>query len=255
MNIDDTIFQKYLNEAPLKDYVNAWIFHQIEEKQYLFDVPDKRLIPVVQVLYNCVEKAVLHFTPCKQKLWRALFSDYNLRLQDYTIHRVVGCPAPYEAMVRQNTKRQEVIVFDLIRLSRYGIDRAQKIIQAMMTHECAHILLHQDYVPSAAETYKEKLLYMRFDEGLAHFLATNKKLSQAELACNKEKAKQLFQQALHEREPKKQDILLRRACSGPYWKKFACITGMFEWADLYAASGINGMLSAYQRGWQLFGSQ
>ncbi|MET1249982.1 hypothetical protein ABWW58_14475 [Sporolactobacillus sp. STCC-11] len=122
----------------------------------------------------------------------------------------------------------------------------------MMTHECAHLLLHQDYPTTYAKTSIEKLSYMLFDEGLAHTLATTRQLSNPELLDRKEDALHSYRQALHEQDPDRQHSLLINACSGPYWNKFACVAGMFLWADLYSHSGLNGVIAAYKEGWQDF---
>ncbi|MCQ2009815.1 MULTISPECIES: hypothetical protein [Sporolactobacillus] len=253
MNIDNTIIQKYLNGSPSEDYADEWIFHHIEENDYLFEKPVEAMKPQVLELYHDMRNTVQHFVPCHKQLWNALFPEYEKRLKKCIIQLVVGCPSPYEAMVRENTQHEEVIIFDLIRFTRYGMRRAQEIIRSMMTHECAHFLLHQDYPSTNAKTYLEKLGYMLFDEGLAHFLAQNKQLNNPELLKRKKDALQSYQQALSEQDFKQQQALLIRACSVPYWNKFACIAGMFLWADIYSNSGINGVIAAYKEGWRQFG--
>jgi hypothetical protein len=239
VNIDDTIVQKYLSGAPSIEYADAWIFHHIEENDNLFEEPVEAMKPHVLELYHAVQDMVQHLVPCHKQLWNALFPEYSERLKGCTIQLVVGCPAPYEAMGRENSQHDEVIIFDLIRFTRYGMSRAQEIIRGMMTHECAHFLLHQDYPSTSAKTYLEKLSYMLFDEGLAHFLAQNKQLNNPELLNRKNDAFTLYRQALHEQDPDRQQTLLVNACSGLYWDKFACIAGMFLWADIYSHSGIN----------------
>lgn len=252
MDIDDTIVQKYLNGSPSEDYADAWIFHHIEKDEYLFEEPVETLKPQVLELYQGVQDTVQHFVPCNEVLWNAQFPQYRERLKGCTIQLVVGCPSPYEAMVRENTQHDEVIIFDLIRFTRYGMSRAQEIIRSMMTHECAHLLLHQDYPSTNAKTYLEKMRYMLFDEGLAHFLATTKQLSNSELLERKKDALQSYRHALQEQDPEQQQTLLIRACSGPYWNKFACIAGMFLWADISSSSGIGGVIDAYKEGWHRF---
>jgi hypothetical protein len=93
---------------------------------------------------------------------------------------------------------------------------------------------------------------MLFDEGLAHFLATTKQMNNPELLNRKKDALQSYQQALQEQDPDRQHTLLVNACSGSYWDKFACIAGMFLWADIYSHSGINGVIAAYKEGWRRF---
>ncbi|MCO7126459.1 hypothetical protein NIE88_11840 [Sporolactobacillus shoreicorticis] len=252
MNIDNTIVQKYLNGVPSNEYADDWIFHHIEENNYLFEEPSQAIKTQIFELYQGVQDMARHFVPCHTQLWDALFPQYRERLNSCTIQLVVGCPAPYEAMVRENTHHEEVIIFDLIRFTRYGISRAQEIIRSMMTHECAHILLHQDYPASHAKPYIEKLSYMLFDEGLAHFLATSEPLNNPELLHYKKSTFRTYQQAFSEQDSKQQQALLIRACSGPYWNKFACIAGMFLWADIYSSSGIKGACTAYTNGWREF---
>lgn len=252
MKIDDTIVQKYLSGAPSNEYAEAWIFHHIEENDYLFEEPNDAMKPQVFELYYAVQDMVQHFVPCHKQLWNRLFPEYEKKLKNCTIKLVVGCPSPYEAMVRENGQHEEVIIFDLIRFTRYGMRRAKEIIRSMMTHECAHLLLHQDYPASNAKIYLEKLSYMLFDEGLAHFLAQNKQLNNPKLLDYKNDAFQSYRQAWQEHDRDQQHTLLVSACSGPYWDKFACIAGMFLWTDIYSSSGIIGVHTAYKEGWRRF---
>ncbi|MET1249981.1 hypothetical protein ABWW58_14470 [Sporolactobacillus sp. STCC-11] len=68
MNIDDAIVQKYLNGSPSKDYDDAWIFHHIEENDYLFEKPVEAMKPQVLELYHDMRDTVQHFVPCHKQL-------------------------------------------------------------------------------------------------------------------------------------------------------------------------------------------
>lgn len=120
-----------------------------------------------------------------------------------------------------------------------------------------HILAHQDFPETQTETYKEKMAFLFFDEGLAHFLAMNQDAkvynwTSEENLQRKRKALQQFSEALQEEDNKIQNHLLIAACSGSFWNKFACIAGMFQWADIYLKSGIAGLTQAYHAGWRAF---
>lgn len=247
----------YLNGTPSRNYSDSWIFSEIEEGHYLFEEPDKNLSSKVLEIRNSVYKEIQSFVPFNDEIWNELFPESQQRLSAISVQLVVGCPYPYEAMVREDADHREVIVFDLIRFTRYGWHRASEIVRAMLTHECVHILLHQDYPENRAAPYQEKMDFLLFDEGLAHFLSMDERINHydwnsAESITRKKKSFRSFTEAFEEQDEDKQNIMLKEACTGHFWDKFACIAGMFLWAAVYSVSGIHGVKRTYASGWKKF---
>ncbi|TGA97688.1 hypothetical protein E4665_11335 [Sporolactobacillus shoreae] len=257
MKINAAIVDDYLNGVSSDRYSDSWVFNEIEKGEHLFDEPDRDLAPKVQEIRDRVDQVVNSFIPFNYKIWSGLFPESQKRLESVFVQLVVGCPSPYEAMVREDLNHREVIIFDLIRFNRYGSLRASEIVRAMLTHECAHILLHQDYPENSAASYKDKMKFLLFDEGLAHFLALSEDVEQydwnnKESMARKKESFHIFNEVIQEQDKNRQKIFLRNACSGHFWEKFACITGMFLWSDTYASSGIKGVKTVYEKGWKNF---
>jgi len=85
---------------------------------------------------------------------------------------VVGCPDPYDAMVR-NYENKQYVVLDLIQFTKYvdlGYD-VEQIIKQLITHEIAHICIHKKYPVPTSQNYQELLKHITFDEGFAHILS------------------------------------------------------------------------------------
>ncbi|MDF2910752.1 MAG: hypothetical protein K0Q56_1633 [Sporolactobacillus laevolacticus] len=256
MIVNTEIVQQYLIGKSSNDYSDSWIFHSIEEGQYLFEEPDPGQIPIITQMVEEIQTQLDPFVPFNQDLWDTLFPMTASRLQKVTIQLVVGCPSPYGAMVRTAPDGSETIIFDLIRMSYYksAQNDVSEIIRKMLTHECAHLLLHQDYPESEANTYREKLSYLLFDEGLAHFLAMDEQVNNydwtsSETLERKDKAFHDFSEAYKEENPDQQKQNLINACAGAFWDKFACIAGMFRFAEIYQMNRRAGIKYAYQKGW------
>ncbi|MFT8363063.1 MAG: hypothetical protein ABF608_07745 [Sporolactobacillus sp.] len=252
MHVDTAIVDHFLHHDPIETYCHSWLYSAIEPERYLFETPDSQGTADVAMMKDYVNQMVTDFHPNNERVWRAVFPCGPKQLETVSIQLVVGCPAPYEAMVRTDASDHERIIFDLIRMLRYGVDQAKSIITDMLTHETAHSLLHMDYPENQPVTYREKLIYMRFDEGLAHFLAARDDWQNVQNQGRRLYADDAFLKAIRENDPARQGHLLIRACTGSYWEKFACISGLFQWADVYDKFGENGVTRAYRNGWRLF---
>lgn len=163
---------------------------------------------------------------------------------------MVGCPNPYDAMVREYNE-EEYVILDLIRLGEYVKNgyNLENIMKQSLTHEFAHKCIGEKYRISDNLSYIEKLSYITFDEGFAHLLSYKENIENhdfnSEIYIEKfNKSKKVLAQSINEKEIIEQERLSLSANSGVYWDKFAAICG-----KLYLAKHINSLLEIYEKGW------
>lgn len=178
MKLDREIVDRFLAGQEIAD---SWIFSQIEEGKHCFDLSDAvGKEGEIREITRRVSNFVNDFVPENEEVYRQLFPDYPTQLQQVQVCLTVGCPNPYDAMVRQREEggvKQEVIVFDMVRFLAYG-ERALELISRLVTHETAHILMHKRWPVLAQEVpYRRQLQSFCFDEGFAHLLACGEKIA------------------------------------------------------------------------------
>jgi len=246
MKIDDSIVKAYLNDET--HYNQHWIFSKItEDGNHMFSEPNQSDHEKVRALHQEVIMQLNDFTPFNENLFTALFPNWKEQIKNVNIILSVGCPSPYDAMVR-TYKGTQYMIFDLIQFLKYDIDSFDlvSIVIGMITHEFAHVCLQAQYSLSSSR-YKQVLEHMAFDEGFAHLLAFKKdiyavdfsKMIDAHYRVSIEK----LRMAAIEVDVDKQKILLEAANTGAYWDKFASISG-----KLYLASHVDQLLELYQAG-------
>jgi hypothetical protein len=253
MQLDISIVQSYLQGK--EDYAEHWLFSHIADNgAYLFDKPDAAQREAVTEALEQTQAALQDFRPYNLELFSALFPDWRERIRDVRVILAVGCPAPYDAMVRAYDGR-EYIIYDLIRFLEYqkfGKD-IPSLIRQLLTHEVSHVCLHADY-PVVTAPYREKLGYIAFDEGFAHLLAFADGIEhcdfRAMLQAHQQDARDKLSAALSETDPRRQAEYLEASNSGPYWDKFAAISG-----KLYLASHFDRIREIYQNGPSAFLSE
>ncbi|ARC86369.1 hypothetical protein U732_3449 [Clostridium argentinense CDC 2741] len=250
MIVNDDIIIKYFNNTNCDDYNKHWVFDNIEENQYLFEKPLCENKDIVQDVYKKIKCMLNEFTPVNEKLFRRLFPNFQEVLKRTKVILVVGCPNPYDAMVREYNK-EAYVIFDLIRLGEYikNGHNLENIIQQLLTHEFAHKCIREKYRINDNLSYIEKLNYITFDEGFAHLLSYKEDIENynfnSEIYIEKfNKSKKVLAQSINEKEIKEQERLLLSANSGAYWDKFASICG-----KLYLAKHIDSLLEIYEKGW------
>jgi hypothetical protein len=249
MNIYDSMIKSYLNDKD--DYKEHWLFFEITENdEYVFEQPDPDLKVKVKFIYNKTCDNLNNFSPFNEPLFTKLFPKWRELVNDVNVILAVGCPSPYDAMVREHDGTQYIIL-DLIRFLSYEnkTDDIISIIVGMITHEFAHVCIHNDY-PYQPNNYTDKLKYIVFDEGFAHLLALNNNISSFDFSNMikqhyKESVRKL-KLALTERDIVKQEIFLEDSNSGSYWAKFAAIIG-----KLYLASHLDSLHNIYKSGPEL----
>lgn len=246
MNIDDSIIKRYLEDK--NDYANHWLFNSIlDNGEFTFDKPNIENKDKVRAIYKKIYDSLNNFTPYNVEIFSKLFPRWQELIYSVNILLAVGCPAPYDAMVRKYDGK-EYVIFDLIRLMSYEKESNDivSLIRSMITHEFAHICIHDDY-PVIDNNYEDKLKYITFDEGFAHLLAFNDNINTYNfdemIKPHYPTAFNALQIALSETDILKQKKYLEKANCGSYWSKFAAISG-----KLYLASNINYLYDIYDSG-------
>lgn len=245
MNIDTTIVNDYLSGGC--QYKSHWIFKSIDEdKGFLFESPLVTKMQVVQNGMNDVLSSLKEFCPYNLGLFKRLFPKWKELCDTVNIILTVGCPAPYDAMVREHDG-EEFIILDLIRLLEYKADIGM-LMTPFLTHELTHICIHADYpdVPAGAD-YCNRLKYITFDEGFAHLLAYRDNIENIDFSSlvkeHYQKAFYKLKEAISERESEKQKAYLEESNAGDYWNKYGAICG-----KLYLAMTLDNLEMVYKAG-------
>ncbi|MDO5410330.1 MAG: hypothetical protein Q4F21_07735 [Lachnospiraceae bacterium] len=246
MHIDNSIIKSYLQGS--SSYKSHWIFdHILDNGEYIFEEPKKIEAEKVRNIYEKIQKNLTSFIPFNVELFSMLFSDWENKFNDINIVLAVGCPSPFDAMVRQYNGR-EYMVFDLVRFLDYeqqGKDILSVII-GMITHETAHICIHADHSIDTCG-YQQQLSYITFDEGFAHLLAFTDQISKYDfckiIEMHYEGSLQKLKAALSEEDFDQQKKYLQQSNCGAYWDKFAAISG-----KLYLASHMDHLCEIYKAG-------
>ncbi|HEX3020821.1 MAG TPA: hypothetical protein VHP81_00320 [Lachnospiraceae bacterium] len=247
MFIDDSLVLDYLQNRNSDSMGEHWIFSNIEEGQHLYEKPDSALCDAIENLYRRVIGILKDFTPFNERLISSLFPNWRSLFDTTNILLIVGCPNPYDAMVRQHDG-VEYIIFDLIRFQSYVEqgDNVEDIVRRIITHECIHSCIHKDY-PVPKEDYKSILKHAVFDEGFAHLLAFRENIEGVDLTVAIEKdyrrCLKKLSEAISETNVMRQSTLLEESISGPYWEKFGAIS-----AKLFLAKNIDRLEYWYQNG-------
>lgn len=246
MNIDDSMIKSYLAEKD--DYKSHWLFNSIlDNGEYTFDKPNNEYKEKIKEIYEKIYENLINFTPYNVEVFSTLFPKWENLINDINVILAVGCPSPYDAMVREHEER-EYVIFDLIRFMSYEKDGYDilSLIKGMITHEISHICIHNDY-PVIDRTYKEKLTYITFDEGFAHLVSFNDNINSYNFSSMIEEhfkdSVRKLQMALSETNIVRQKEYLEESNCGAYWSKFAAISG-----KLYLASNIENLYNIYKAG-------
>lgn len=248
MFVDDHIVLKYLNGDSGNTIKNHWIFSTIEKENYLFENPDMKKKEDVSKILTKIQDKLSNFSPLNKDIYSALYPDWLDITKDMNILLVVGCPNPYDAMVREHEGKL-YIIFDLIRFSDYkdkGYD-IDFVIKQLITHETSHLCLHKKYPVLNSNNFVEQLKYITFNEGFAHLLGFKDDVEKFDFSeiINKYYHISFLQlkEALAEKDTQKQVDWLRKSNSGQYWGKFAAISG-----KLFLANHIEEVQKIYNDG-------
>ncbi|WP_425449263.1 hypothetical protein [Dethiothermospora halolimnae] len=241
MGIDAKIIDSYLEEKSLDKVKNHWIFHSISPSKYLFEEPLLEDYGLIKNTYKQIKKAFKTFKPLNLKLWESIFGQYEGIPKTVSIYLVVGCPDPYDAMIREDNNGNLSMIFDLAILSKYTKEpsKVYELILQMITHELTHVYINNDYKDKTKNlSVHEKMKYIMFDEGFAHFLSYKKEVltidwEDENLIRKKKKAYSTLDYEMNNFIGENEKDLLERSNSGPYWDKFGALSGLFIIADYY----------------------
>lgn len=246
MNIDVSIINDYLNDEV--SYEKHWIFNSIlGNNQYLFDKPSHNLKESISSTMKKVIDILKSFIPYNVVLFSKLFLNWKELSKNVNVILAVGCPKPYDAMIREHNEK-DYIILDLVRLLDYHEDISE-VIKKFFTHELIHVCIKVDYPFNIKNesSYKKILEYLVFDEGFAHLLSFKENVCEFDFSelikTHYNKSIKQLKIALTEEELSKQIDHLNQANSGIYWNKFAAITG-----KLYLANNLNDLFSIYKAG-------
>lgn len=254
MIIDDSLVLKYLSRENVNNISRHWVFQNIVKGKHLFEVPDDiKRYEINQMLIN-IKKILLEFKPLNEEIYSTLYPEWKSIVKDMNVLLVVGCPSPYDAMVRVN-EGKEYIIFDLIRFYDYNAKECDfdMLVRKLITHEASHLCLHMKYPVPTSENFIEQLKYIVFDESFAHLLSFKDNIRDIDWDTiikeyyNKSLTK--LKEAMQEKDYHKQVVLLEQSNSGSYWDKFASISGKLFLAnhleiieDIYNG-GINNFIT------------
>lgn len=246
MIIDSAIVENYLQGN--SNYETHWIYSKLAEHgEYLFERPDIAIKEEIHAISGLVASELENFSPYNRKLMDHLFPEWRAVLEKTHILLSVGCPAPYDAMVR-NHQGTKYIIFDLTQLLQYqkdGMD-ISKILKGLITHEMIHVCIRKDY-SCEHEAYEDKLRFIAFDEGFAHLLSLRDEISRYDFSemLNKhyDTSKKKYNSALLETDKSIQEKNIVESNTGDYWNKFAAIVG-----KLYLAQNMDRLVEIYRSG-------
>jgi hypothetical protein len=250
MKIDDSIVVKYLQDD--LDFQDHWVFSEIVAGKILFELPDLQRKKDVRELLDQSKTLIEGFQPCNSAIYTDLFPAWQEITAEITVLFAVGCPRPYDAMVR-SFQNQEYIILDLLRFLDY-VDKGhhpESLIRQLVTHETLHTCLHRDYDPKDWHDYRRALMFTAFDEGFAHLISMQANILATNFSERIDRyyrpSLTTFKKALLEENEETQNILIEQSNSGPYWEKFAAISGM-----LFLARHIGEIGLLYRQGIERF---
>lgn len=231
MKIDDSLVIKYLSDNNMDEISEHWIFSKIEDGVHIFEMPDYNLKKNIIKIHREISELLMNFTPMNINICEKLFPNWRDVLENANIILAVGCPNPYDAMVREY-EGEEYIIFDLVRLQNYSNNDydVMDIVRKMVTHESVHSFLHSRYPLPKTNDYFELLKFITFDEGFAHLISYCDNVLEYDFIEIIEKyylqSLAKLKQAFSESDLVKQKELLLDSNCGSFWDKFAAISGM-----------------------------
>lgn len=239
MIINRSTVNDYINGKHIDKWSNQWVYHAILDNKYLIENVSENKKDFIKNAVDILENELKDFKPYNIDIWENIFSNWQEIVSNSIVYLVVGCPRPYDAMVRTSPDGKEVIILDVNRMLSYAdsIDELISIIKNLLTHEFAHTCLHSDYpVPDENASFEVRLKNTCFDEGMAHFLSFNENIKsinwmEEKLIEKKKRAYDMLIYAINSKEEVHSELLIK-SNSGQFWDKFGAISGMFAIVDM-----------------------
>jgi hypothetical protein len=244
MIVNTEILDEYLTEKSLKGVKDHWIFNSIVEGQYIFEEPKDVDEHRLRAVYKILVDELKNFQPLNKCLWQQFYGDIQVP-DTICVYLIVGSPNPYDAMVREDSKGNNCVIFDLVRISSYSEDvsKISDIVSSFVTHEISHILTNNVYPCSAIEnSLFDNLKHIVFDEGIAHFLSFKNDILSIdwysdEMNMRRKNSYKMLINVLKNNSNVDKKQILQRSNSGLYWEKFGAISGVFAIIDYYNSNG------------------
>lgn len=256
MRVNKNTINDYLEGKEINEWDNQWIFHSLVEKEYLIQTVAEDKKDLIEEATNLLENELTNFKPYNKEIWDMIFPNWKTFISGLSIYLIVGCPNPYDAMVRVSPEGEEVMIIDINRMLSYGdsVDELLHTIKNLLTHEYAHLCIHKDYpMLDTTSSFCDKLQYLCFDEGIAHLLSCNDNIKNVNWLDNdrlrkKENAYRMLKNAICSN--KRHEELLEKADTGAYWDKYGSISGLFGIIEKFVESNYdyNSILEVYKNG-------
>lgn len=199
---------------------------------------------------EALQEAVNQFNTTGDAVFHEVFSAFwNDRTFNFNLIYTFGVQAPYDAWT-VSFDGKPLIYFNL---SEWTVEEISKQGLAVVIHEATHALVAPFLIGFESADPIRVIDKIIFDEGLAHFLGfpgdrstllemyPDKWIqSEAELT----KAMDSLRSS-KTTESEKKDLLIK-ANTGPFWKKYGAISGMFRAAKIYSILGSDGLIQVIQ---------
>lgn len=228
MKIDDTLLTAYFEDK--KKAKNHWVFQEIVSGELLFDDAVSWTKEDIADVVSEIETEIKKQPLLNQKIIEALFPNWTEMMDNVQVVLSLGVPAPYDAMIRVHDDK-EYMIYDiglLLRASNGDKNQLIFLMRKLFTHEFVHLCIHDCY-PNTVQDYKEKLQYICFDEGFAHYLSYVEGVGSADFTELETRyysdAYEKLRTALHAERQEEQMVFLEQANTGKYWDKYAATVG------------------------------
>lgn len=272
MQIDKTLADAYLSGAPMENFRDAWFFTalsaagQAEENVFTPPPSDSEIMQKARAAAQGIEAGARDFVPLNLPVWDALCPDWRQRLAGVRIDLIVGYPEPHDATVERGPDDRLHVIFDLCCWAKYiGKTDIPALVRNLLTHELFHVVtaqLHPEVEKACTSPeYHTQLDAVTFNEGFAHLLSYQTQeldavnWHSAELAAVGARCRERMAGALREHDAAAQEKNLYEALCGNYYEKYACMCGMLYLAHVWERSGISGLKSSFQSGWNGFAAK
>lgn len=162
-----------------------------------------------------------------------------------------GVPQPYDAWTK--TYKGSFAIF--FNLSEWTETELKESGLAVVKHEVTHVLLEPLLARPDERIYSSALDYIILNEGIAHLVGYSH--DRASLLSDKAdkwwKAEEALANARQKLESpsvpaEEKESLFMRSNAGPFWEKYAAISGMFRAASVYQRHGAQGLIDAIRAG-------
>ena len=229
MYIDDSIVLNYIGG---NDISKEWIFSNLIPGEIHYENPQ---ISNEEIVYinNLIKENLLNFSPYNKDFFDDIFTNWReIYQEEMKFMLTVGCPYPFEAMVREK-EGDLIIIFDLNRIFSDDLGQTKETVNRLITHEMFHILYEKtSYKPIV--DYRDEMLNLVFNEGFAHYLSLNDKIMDDYASIRDKHYKKNMERlsiALEEKDKENQFSLLMEANANSFYDKFAPMVGLFILMD------------------------